>query len=70
MMNQHETEQPLLLHPIGRIVNLEKEGHYSIKIDGPYRAGLKQLDRFSHVMVFWWAYQMDREDRREILSTT
>lgn len=68
-MNQQISKHPLL-QPIGRIVNHEKEGRYILKVEEPYRAGLKQLDRFSHVMVFWWADQMDREDRRDILTTT
>ncbi|MBN1248792.1 MAG: SAM-dependent methyltransferase, partial [Anaerolineae bacterium] len=35
----------------------------------PYRPAMKQLDHFSHVMVFWWAHGLDEEDYREMLQT-
>jgi tRNA-Thr(GGU) m(6)t(6)A37 methyltransferase TsaA len=33
-----------------------------------YRPALKQLDHFSHVMVFWWADRFDNEEDRSQLQ--
>lgn len=41
-----------------------KEASYSLIIKKLYRTALKQLDKFSHVMVFWWAHENDREEIR------
>lgn len=57
------------LHPIGVVRASDEEQRYFLQIDEPYRAGLKQLDQFSHVMVFWWADRMDTEKYRNILTT-
>jgi tRNA-Thr(GGU) m(6)t(6)A37 methyltransferase TsaA len=57
------------LKPIGAIHVNEKEGSYLLKIDKPYRPALKQMDQFSHVMVFWWADKMDTEGHRNIMTT-
>ncbi len=47
------------LKPVGTI---RRNGEQiQIDIQEPYRPALKQLDRFSHVMVFWWAERFDEE---------
>jgi len=38
-------------------------------LDAPVRAGLKALDTFSHVIVFWWAQRFDEPHYREVLVT-
>jgi tRNA-Thr(GGU) m(6)t(6)A37 methyltransferase TsaA len=54
--------------PIGTI---HRERDYvEIKITEPYRPALKQLDHFSHVMVFWWANLFDNDEARVMLRTT
>jgi tRNA (adenine37-N6)-methyltransferase len=40
---------------------------FELHIAAPFRPALKQLDRFSHVKVFWWADQLDKEDARATL---
>jgi tRNA-Thr(GGU) m(6)t(6)A37 methyltransferase TsaA len=50
--NQQETYQ---IQPIG-VVQRNGNG-IRLEIEENYRPGLKQLDHFSHVMVFWWADQ-------------
>lgn len=40
------------------------EANYFIDVLEPYRSALKELDKFSHVMVFWWAHEMDKEEYR------
>ena len=54
--------------PIGTIRREEDE--VRLEIAEPYRSALKQLDHFSHVMVFWWANLFDNDEAREMLRTT
>jgi tRNA-Thr(GGU) m(6)t(6)A37 methyltransferase TsaA len=37
---------------------------YFLDISEQYRKALKELDKFSHVMVFWWAHENDTEKMR------
>lgn len=53
--------------PVG-FIRRSEEG-ISLEILEPYRPALKQLDKFSHVMVFWWADKHDNEKSRAILQT-
>jgi len=53
---------PLCLTPIGRVVR--DAGTTGVRIDPPYRAGLRELGGFSHVLVLWWAGRYDDEDHR------
>ena len=43
---------------------------YFIDIIKQYRAGLKELDKFSHVIVFWWADKNDNKEARSVVDTT
>ena len=45
------------------------DGGIRLEIDRAYRHALKQLDSFSHVMVFWWAHGLDAEEWRAMLQT-
>lgn len=40
------------------------EADYCIQIDKQYRSALKELDKFSHVIVVWWAHGNDKEEIR------
>jgi tRNA (adenine37-N6)-methyltransferase len=68
-MRKNNYEQTFQLQPIGRVSVNEANGRYLLEIDPPYREALQQLDRFSHVLVFWWADQMDNDAQRKILTT-
>jgi len=57
------------LKSIGRVVITEPDGRYLLDVYPAYRNALIQLDRFSHVMVFWWADHMDDDEHRMILTT-
>lgn len=46
------------------------EADYFLDILKPYRSALKQLDRFSHVMIFWWAHENDKEEIRNQTNWT
>ena len=64
-----------------KVINLKPIGHvrvegedpmnssYYIDISKPYRIGLKELDKFSHVIVFWWADKYDNKEARNITET-
>jgi tRNA-Thr(GGU) m(6)t(6)A37 methyltransferase TsaA len=53
------------IYPVGRVVR--NDSSIQICIDTPYRKALKELDGFSHVIVFWWAEQFDTPDQRKVL---
>ncbi len=69
MQNKHE-KYPYRLRPIGQVAAPTPSGPFSLEISSAFRDGLKQLVSFSHVLVLWWADQMDTEERRQILTTT
>jgi tRNA-Thr(GGU) m(6)t(6)A37 methyltransferase TsaA len=58
---------PLQLVPIGAVRRTEQG--VTIEITEPYRPGLLQLDRFSHVLVLWWANLHDNPESRTKLVT-
>jgi tRNA-Thr(GGU) m(6)t(6)A37 methyltransferase TsaA len=60
-------EETYQMYPIGTVRRNENEVH--LEIGEPYRPALKQLRRFSHVMVFWWADRFDNEESRGVLQT-
>ena len=59
--------QVFTMYPIGYIRRADN-GNY-LEILEPFRPGLKQLNHFSHVMVFWWADKHDNEESRTIMQT-
>lgn len=57
----------LQLAPIGVVKRSDRA--VTLEILEPYRPGLLQLDRFSHVLVLWWASLHDNPDGRTKLVT-
>jgi tRNA-Thr(GGU) m(6)t(6)A37 methyltransferase TsaA len=55
------------VHPIGTIRRNGDE--VDLHIQEAYRPALKQLDHFSHVMVFWWADRFDNDEWRSRLQS-
>ena len=64
----NENSKTYQLHPIGWVSACDETGSYLLQIDEPYRPALKQLDQFSHILIFWWADQMDIEKYRSIMT--
>jgi len=61
--SQEETYQ---IRPIGHV---RRDGaEIRLEVGEPFRPALKQLDHFSHVMVFWWADRFDNAEYRSILK--
>jgi tRNA (adenine37-N6)-methyltransferase len=56
------------INPIGYVRASEEEQSFILEILEPYRPCLKEMNQFSHVMVFWWAEQLDNEEGRNILT--
>lgn len=60
-------EEARQVYPIGH-VHQSEEG-FRLMIAEPFRAGLQQLERFSHVIVYWWADRHDNpQDRRRLVT--
>jgi tRNA-Thr(GGU) m(6)t(6)A37 methyltransferase TsaA len=55
------------MHPIGSV--RRQVDQIQLQIEEPYRPALKQLEHFSHIMVFWWADQFDNEEYRNMLQS-
>jgi tRNA (Thr-GGU) A37 N-methylase len=55
------------VYPIG-YVRRSESGIY-LEIGDSFRPALKQLEHFSHVIVFWWADRHDNEESRSIMQT-
>jgi len=63
----------ILMSP--RNFSLREIGHVSMNaddcalaIDEPYRAGLKNLDGFSHIIVVWWCHGLDAPETRSLTT--
>jgi len=53
-------------YPIGVVIRIGKKVH--LEISEPFRPALRQLEYFSHVMVFWWADRFDDLESRQVLE--
>lgn len=56
------------INPIGFVRASDEEQSYILEISEAYRPALKELSRFSHVMVFWWAEEVDTDEARKVLT--
>jgi tRNA-Thr(GGU) m(6)t(6)A37 methyltransferase TsaA len=54
------------LHPVGTVHRTN--GAIQLEIDEAFRPALKELDHFSHVLVFWWAHHLDNNEGRGVLQ--
>ena len=68
MTRNNENPTTYELRPIGYVHASDAEGSYILKIDEAYRPALKEMEQFSHVMIFWWADKMDVKDKRNIMT--
>jgi tRNA-Thr(GGU) m(6)t(6)A37 methyltransferase TsaA len=64
---QKQQQEMFTIHPIGKV--RRTDDGVVLEIEAPFRPALKQLDKFSHVMVFWWADQFDTDEYRNLLQT-
>ncbi len=64
---QKQQQETFKMYPIGQVHRTE--AGVVLEIEAPFRPALKQLDKFSHVMVFWWSDQLDTDEYRNMLQT-
>ena len=57
----------ITINPLGIVVQ-NKDGSSTIQIDETFRAGLKGLAGFSHLVVVWWANKADDRVARGTLD--
>lgn len=55
------------INSIGKVKS--ENYNFQLEICEAFRPGLKELDKFSHVHVFWWASNHDNEADRNITQT-
>ena len=60
-------EKAYQVTPIGTVHRNGDSIH--MQIEEPFRPALKQLEHFSHVMVYWWADRCDDEKSRNTLQS-
>lgn len=68
-MSTKNKQDSYQLIPIGEVQVSEEKGLYHLQIYEPYRPALKEMERFSHILIFWWANKMDTEELRSIMTT-
>jgi tRNA-Thr(GGU) m(6)t(6)A37 methyltransferase TsaA len=67
-MNENAPEQSTFeVFPIGYV--RRDEGRTYVELLEPYVPALKELERFSHVQVFWWFSEFDDEMYRSVLQS-
>ncbi len=54
------------IKPIGIVKRGEQ---LTVEIEEKYRPALKTLEKFSHVIVLWWAHGLDTDEYRNMLQT-
>jgi tRNA-Thr(GGU) m(6)t(6)A37 methyltransferase TsaA len=64
---QHSRSETYRLQPIGKVCR--NGSTICLEISEPFRPALKQLEHFSHLMVFWWADRFDNEESRNMLQS-
>jgi tRNA-Thr(GGU) m(6)t(6)A37 methyltransferase TsaA len=61
----HSQPETYQIHPIGYV--RRNGAGIQLEISRPFRPALKELEHFSHVMVFWWANHVDDAESRQVL---
>ncbi len=67
MQTPKTQKKDIILHPIGLAKTNEEEGKFWIEIFPEYRPALKELEKFSHAHIIWWADRNDTESARKTL---
>jgi tRNA (adenine37-N6)-methyltransferase len=63
------SKQEYIVNSIGKVKAKPEKGEFSIEIQEKYRPGLKELEKYSHVNVFWWIDKNDNEKSRNVMQT-
>ena len=66
--DDHSAGEPSYrVHPVGYV--RRRQERIMLELLEPYRAALRYLDRFGHVIVLWWIDEHDDEESRSTLQT-
>jgi len=65
-MTQANKQRKMVLNEIGIVHSNDEKMEYSIEIHEKYRPALKELEKFTHVNVFWWGHENDNLEKRAI----
>jgi tRNA-Thr(GGU) m(6)t(6)A37 methyltransferase TsaA len=66
-MSEQLKEEAYGVFPVGYV--RRNDGRTTLEILEPYVPALKELDKFSHVQVFWWFSQFDDEMYRGVTQS-
>ena len=69
MIVKEEEKKTFQINSIGIINSNETQGKFSLTISNEARPALKEIEQFSHILVFWWADKMDNEESRKTVVT-
>jgi len=61
------TTQKITLNPIGTVKADEQDQKFWIEIEKKFRPALKELGKFTHCHILWWANENDTPNRRKVL---
>lgn len=61
-----EGRQAFSVYAIGHV--RRGDGTVDLEVDEPFRPALRQLDKFSHVILVWWVDQLDEREARTLLT--
>ncbi len=67
MVKTNSNKNPIVLNPIGAVKCIEEEQKFWIEIQKEFRPALKELEKFTHMHVFWWADKNDTPELRKVL---
>jgi len=59
------TKKEIILHPIGEVKIEDNQTWIEIKEE--FRPALKELEKYTHVNIIWWADKNDTPQRRNRL---
>jgi len=67
MTKSNTNNKSIILTPIGVVQSNEQEQKFWIEINEEFRPALKELGKFTHMHVFWWADKNDTEKLRKVM---
>lgn len=60
-------KEQFILNAIGKVH--VRDNRYYLEINQEQRPGLRELERFGHVIVLWWAHECDTQELRKKVVT-
>lgn len=66
MTQSAAVQPPMQMQPIGYVRSTGERSY--LEILEAYRPALEKLERFSHLLVLWWAHELDGEEFRVLLQ--